>query len=383
MKKFMSLFLSVTIVFVTSLLSYAYAEESEMKESEIDQDTAVTVGMIFVANATPAMRWNDNTQIEQVIPLYDSTDSVAYYYIGLNTDNEQTGYVVVSANMEEPLIAEFSDDEDLPVEYDMWLRKKHVPLREVKDGEKIYYSLSGCSNKAIESNETFCSSITPDMRDEFYSIAFSMVEGIKEQGIVLVNAKSGNYINNPVTYINENYSGYTYSLTASHTVSGTFPGYVMSGNNSCVEHGTAALLKYYLGSTYTYDTIANQCKSIAVTNGYATTNNYYIPTGLTKTFVQDCFYYYGFSKIASSTPVLSAAITEINNNRPCLLNILTCPQYYDHAVSAFGYSMYILTRTSDGHSISLTFYKIKDAFSFGDRYVCNSTMTGVYVTRVQ
>lgn len=78
MKKFMSLFLSVTIVFVTSLLSYAYAEESEMKEREIDQDTAVTVGMIFVANATPAMRWNDNTQIEQVIPLYDSTMTGVY-----------------------------------------------------------------------------------------------------------------------------------------------------------------------------------------------------------------------------------------------------------------------------------------------------------------
>ncbi len=359
--------------------SFAYAKE-RINDTLIDQDTAITIGIIFVANLLKDMNWDDNTQIDEVIPLYNAEVEITYYYVGLkNSNGEKNGYVVVSTNMNEPLIAEFSDEEDLPVKGELLSEEGFLPIREVPEGVRIYYDSLRCADEPIEPLKTTDEIEMSNSPEDYYYIAQTIVNDIRDQGLSLATGRG--FITNPVTYITNNYSGYTYSLTSSHTVSGTFNGYEINDNQGCVVYGTAAILRYYLGNSYSYSTVVNKCKSIAVANNYATTSNYYISNTNTVPFVKKCINYYSLGKTASNT-LLSYARTEINNDRPCLINIAYSNQYSDHAVSAFGYKRYKIIRTSNNQSRTLTFYKVKDGFVTTTRYACDDSIVGVYVTKI-
>ena len=290
--------------------------------------------------------------------------------------------MVVSANIDRPLITEYSDNEDLHVKSESLSDEGVLDIRNVPEGTTIYYDALRCADEPIKPMEVPDGIETSMSPDEYREDAIAFISNIRSQGLSLTSSRS--YISSPVTYIQNHYSGYTYTRVSYKNISGV-PAYYINATNACVEYGTAAILKYYLGSSYSYNTIANRCKSIAVSSNYATTSNYYIQNGMTSTFVRECINYYALGKTASSTLVLSKAIIEINNNRPCLLNIASSNPYSDHAVTAYGYAVYNLTRTSDNYQKSITFYKLRDGYTSNNstnRYVCNDSITGVYVTKV-
>ena len=75
---------------------------------------------------------------------------------------------------------------------------------------------------------------------------------------------------------------------------------------------------------------------------------------------------------------ISSAKSEIDSNRPVMLNIASSNQYNDHAVTAFRYEIY----TAQGSSLTRTFFGVRDGYSSSSRYVCADEIVGLFITRV-
>ena len=87
MKRIRVVLLMMIIVLASFSFSFAdngeYMDKSNTDQDIINQDTAVTIGMIFVTNLIKEMDWDENTQIDKVIPLHSFEGDISYYYIGL------------------------------------------------------------------------------------------------------------------------------------------------------------------------------------------------------------------------------------------------------------------------------------------------------------
>ncbi len=156
--------------------------------------------------------------------------------------------------------------------------------------------------------------------------------------------------------------------------------------NGCVVCGTACILLRYAPSTADYDSIKMACKMVAEDYGYADHStgswNYRIAVGQTSNYINQCSLSLMLGKMATSTLLISQARTEIDNNRPCLLNISHYnSQHIDHAVVAFGWLVYKVTMSGLNDTF-FYFYKIKDGDCSGDRYCCQDAITLSFVTKI-
>ena len=349
----------------------------------IDLDTAVSIGVIFVSNMTKNSDWNTSTQIDFVCPLYNYDGIVSNYYIELKTGDRDYSYVIVSADPRTPLITEYSDQTILSVKCN-GSGGQIVPVKNYPKDKKIYYSTFICSDIPL----AYCVSKeeVSNTAEEYFSFSEKIIRFIRTYNLYFSQSSCCyGFSHDPVTYIQTNYPSVQYWIYSNgHTVIGTVENYHINEWNACVVYSTAAIIKYYK-SYLLYSAIVSTCEAVARNNGYASnatgTWNYRIQVGSTENYVNDCLSYYGITdKNALSFLLLSGAKNEINNNRPCILNI----GFYnsiniDHAVTAIGWNSYLIN--SENHPI-ITFYKVKDGDCNSDRYVCDDAITGVFVTKI-
>jgi len=374
-----SLFLCLVIMSTSTQAANIMKNEVEGEVLFIDEDIALTVGLLFVAESLKESSWKTTTQIRRIVPLYDTLDNIAHYYIELFTD-ESKSYVIVSTDMEGPLITEFSDNGELFVETNDNARN---PISELSEGQKIYYNAFRCSLHPID-EEVKCD-ISKEEAKAFRQNAEKCIYFIRKNHITLKQAGCYyGFIDDPVVFIQNAFSYYSIGYCSEHLILNysVIPNYSIQLNDGCFVYATAAILKYYLSDSYAYLLIV--CRHVAQSQGYATVINgewnYYIDNLDTVPYVNDCLSAVGLNKSASYA-LLSAAKNEIDNNRPCLLNIgYYASVHVDHTVTAIGYRTYHLT--GSGATMDVTFYRVKDGDCSGDRFLYSAQIFGVYVTKV-
>ena len=280
--------------------------------------------------------------------------------------------MVVSTDLYDQLIIEYSPDSwyiadcisgmgidldklDQPIYYDGPLQ---YSLNKEIVAEKQEIEITEEMRKTRLQNEELIQSISP--------IALSLTSG---------------YITYPLYFLQANYPGRTFSLSGS-AETGYVLQYAYSETNADVVYATAAILKYYLGSSAWFSAVVNNCLSVAQSGGYApyaASGNYNIPSGNVQSYVQACINSYGLGKQAAniSSQIWTYGKNEINANRPFILRISSSSSYSNHAVTAFGWYKYVDTGTN-----SYYFFKVNDGYSnVASRYVyvntCYGTLTKI------
>ena len=203
---------------------------------------------------------------------------------------------------------------------------------------------------------------------------------IQEISPIVVTLTSG-YITYPLYFLQANYPGHTFSLSGS-AETGYILQYAYSETNADVVYATAAILKYYLGSSAWFSTVVSNCLSIAQSGGYApyaASGDYNIPSSNVQSYAQACINSYGLGKQAANvtSQIWTYGKNEINANRPFILWINSSTSYSNHAVTAFGWYNYI-----DAGINNYCFFKVNDGYSTAaSRYVyvntCSGTMTKI------
>ena len=350
-------FLMFILMVLASTTNHIMAKEDLIEKPIVDENVATVVAALFVqANINDGM-WDLETHIERVIPMFGASNHVAAYCIVFSSDDKPAGYVIVSTNLYDQMIVEFSPEGDCLTDY---LSKEKIELMETK--EPVYFSggLQYSLNHLIVEEE-----IEVELTDEMQQIREHNEQMLLDISPLVLYLTSG-YITNPDYFLQTNFPGYTFGLS-DHAETSYVLLYAMptdgSMTNTCVVYATAAILKYYLGSSYWFSTIVNNCLSIAQTVGYApnaSSGNYYIPLGAAQPFVQACIDSHGLYKSALSLIGLTWTLgtAEINANRPFILQISTSSSYSDHAVTAIGYRLYIDTGAN-----YYKFFKVNDGYS--------------------
>lgn len=369
MKKTLCLLLALIFAFTMPLGAFALDGPNQaditidpVSDTEIDEDTAAVIALLFVLSNLDETRWDMTTNISSIIPMYDNNEQVVAYCVSLFTESGDAGYIIVSADVNAPLIQEFSDSAPALID------------AEDAEAETVYYygpmaygtEKDGTAVYAYEN----CTASTTEQTG-------GLVASIKAMGEL---ASTNDYITNPLTYLKGLYPNATFSLFASRSISGTVEGHVMVENNACVVYATAAVLQYHSGRPFS--DILQICLDVATEGGYAESeNNYEISNSKTEAYVLACrsrCQLYDLSVMLSYTTVWVAATSEIRSNRPVILGIADSPQYKNHAVTAISYVQYDVD--SPAHICS--FFGIKDAYDSETRYVDFSTIDGMYYIRI-
>ena len=370
---FLSCVLGISGTATAKNLSYTITE-SEAKSNRLDvmdENTAVTLASLFVLSNVKEDKWSMDTQIEQAIPLIGKNAQIAAYCVVFSCFERTAGYVIVSTNLYDQLIVEYSPSIEYITDY---ITKEKIMLSQVK--QPLYYSGSlrySYNPTLVEEEHDII--ITEEMMS-IHAQNEELIHRINPIVLTLV----GGYITNPLYFLELNYPGYVFGLSGSGTTDFVWI-YEIEEWNACVPYATAAIIKYYL-SSYNYTTIKNNCLSIAENGGYApnaSDENYYITNLNTIGYIQACINYYGLNKTVgfSTTGLIwTMGIAEINANRPFILHIATSYGYSDHSVTAFAWRWYI-----DNGANYYKFFEVRDGYVDYSRFVyVNSTLA--YLTKI-
>lgn len=365
-------------------------EKSDNSGAEVDVEVAATIAMLFVRANLDGTTWDKTTNIDSIIPLYNNEDEINGYCINLVTQQSETGYVVVSTNLYESLIQEYSDTAAVLVD-EMLDNTTKTTINEAKrTADRIYYYGPLFYSTAKQDVNTDNNTKNTENYENNYQFACSYISELRETGLLpLVATFSANVIiTDPITYLNNLYPNATITNVDWYNIGdSSIYGYIINDYMACGVYGTAAIIKYYEGGTYSYSDIVDACKTIARLNGYASQDeesgewNYYIALGSMAPYVQLCINAFSLSKTASSSLLSwSTGTSEISNDRPVLLNIWYSEQYDDHTVTAYAWTRFSVL--SGGLTEIIRFFKVKDGYAAGSRYVNYETVTGSYITKV-
>lgn len=388
--KYMKHFICIvlTILMVTSIipLNTLSINDVETADAEIDMSVATTMALLFVLSNLDYTEWDMSTTVDNIVPLYNSNDSINGYCVNLRTGQIGSGYVVVSTNPYEPLIQEYSDTAVLLIDNSELNMETLTEYTANPTNNRIYFdgplSYSTSKHTDISGNKIY-SSVNETNMSTNYQYACQFIKDIKETGTIPLATRG--YISDPLVYLAELYPNCVYTNNGYYNMGdSSIYGYIIEGYNACGEYGTAAIIEHYLRGVYSYSTIASRCKTIARDNGYATYYSdtgwdYYIDIGDLAPFVRACLNYYGMNKTASSSLFSwSTGTSEISNNRPILLNIATSGQYEDHTVTAYAWTTFYIYDLN----YESKYFKVKDGYASESRYVCYNTIAGSYITKV-
>jgi hypothetical protein len=205
MNKRMVLFFVMVMLFVPTLscpcvsakdYSALIQRENYNDNLYIDEDIALTIGIIFVANTINEYAWSESTQIDFIRPLYDCDDSISHYYIGLQTENN-TSYVIVSTNMENFLITEFSDCGQLSVRHQSASADSTL-IKDISEGSKIYYNSFLCSDIPIQNKKDVTKNIESDTAKTNKMMSENLVYIIRRDGISLRDRCGHGFLTDPI-----------------------------------------------------------------------------------------------------------------------------------------------------------------------------------------
>lgn len=367
---------------------------TEVPDLTVDENVAVTAAAHFVWGSLDSSEvWNDKTTIGNIIPLYDVNDNINAYCVNLITEGIQSGYVIVSTNINEPLIQEYSDEaNDLNVE----ISNENTFSRTASNtAERIYYyGPLSYSTMKYDSADYATKSTHNNKTNIYREENEAYVAYLRNTGLICVDENSkvrgGDVairIESIADYLSSQYPQKTFTMDSADMVTSNVPGYILNGHNSCSLYGSAAMIRFHLGDGYTIEEIAAKCKIFAEENGYADLENgvwdYYIDVGSLAPFINKCIKAFTALDVKASSSLFSWATgtDEIDNNRPILLNIASSEQYNNHTVMAFGWCKYV--NISSGSPSSIRFYAVKDAYVTATRFVNYETISISYITKVK
>lgn len=368
----------------------------------ISEDVAVTVAAHFVWGSLEVSDvWNEQTTIGNVVPLYNVDDEINAYCVNLITDGVQTGYVVVSANINESLIQEYSYTANTLNIEDSYASSNSRTVS--NKSERIYYygplSYSTAKYYTEDDNAKSVSNDIENAENNHAEENKAYISYLKKYGLIPTNNGTRNSSNDeiPISSINEylkdKYPDKTFTIdtTNANMVLEKVEGYVIKGYNACSLYGSAAMIRFHLGYDYDFsiDAIADQLKVFAAENGFAEWEkdknrwNYYIHIGSLAPFINACINEFTIldKKASSSLFSWSTGTDEITAGRPILLNIDKSEQYEDHTVLAFAWCEYV--NRSGGKPSKIRFYGVKDGYVTDTRFVNYEEIGLSYITKVK
>ena len=384
-KRLLSFFLAMALILTFSPISAAatYAPE----EHEIDEDVAVTIAMLFVWANIGESEWNRKTTVDNIIPMYNNSDEVCAYCINLKNGSTNAGYIIVSTNLYEPLIQEYSDTESIDISDGLnteSVSRSH--LANNSDSRIYYYGPLNYSTSKMDV-PVVMSENSSELSN--YQNAVKYIELIKQYGLIpsVSTHDEDNGIVDPIEYLETRYPNKTIKNAGYYNIGdNSIYRYRIKEWNACAVYGVAAIIHYYL-PTYSCNTIASHCEQIARDKGYATLTyndkgeqkwNYYISLGNLAPFARECAAYYNLDKsISSSMLTWSTGTSEISNGRPILLSIWHSDQYEDHTVTAFAWTSFQIVEVD----IYMNFFKVKAGYVSESRYVCYQTVAESFITK--
>lgn len=368
MKKTLCLLLALIFAFTMPLGAFALDGPNQaditidpVSDTEIDEDTAAVIALLFVLSNLDETRWDMTTNISSIIPMYDNNEQVVAYCVSLFTESGDAGYIIVSADVNTPLVQEFSDSAPALID------------AEDAEAETVYYY--GPMAYGTEKDETAvyayenCTASTTEQTG-------GLIASIKAMGEL---ASTNDYITNPLTYLRGLFPNAAFSLFASRSISGTVEGHVMEEDQACVVYATATVLQYHSGRPFSE--ILQICLDVAIEGGYAESeDDYEISNLVVADYVTACRSRCGLYDLSVTYALTSgtAAMSEIRSNRPVILGIAASAQYENHAVVATSYVQYDV----DSPAQIRTFFGVKDGYTSETRYVDVNTIVGLYYIRI-
>ncbi|HMM05631.1 MAG TPA: C39 family peptidase [Clostridiales bacterium] len=383
------------IILVASLFlifpTHLFAEETRLNT---DDASIVAYAFIYAATEMEDSIWDENTIIVNSIDLYDNNDQLTAYCFELTTNQQETGYIVISANLDSPnLILEFSDKAeplynalDITSVNDIVYTGALGYYNDLKNGtyEDIYSNTVDANEVVNTANEA--------RNDDYIDENNNIINEAKNDEDVYINEEEyeidGNsdeaIINNPIDWANTHYVGpfvnyewkNNYENYVTFRTTSDFSGY----NNHCGPTTITNLVEMigkYRGITSitskSYTTIFTQIANLGMLKGYymnqaggsswSTLNNY----------IKESFAIYGVNATVrdDNTVTYNDVKTQINADRPFYLSLNGHSSYGNHGVAGYAYTRFISETTGYPKS----FIKIADGWAHYGRYIDMADIT--------
>ncbi len=395
MKKIIALFLSLVMTF--TLVTPACAVDSSDK-NDLDVGVAATLAMLFVgSNLDDVDTWTMETRISSVDTLYGNHGEQTAYCINLETNSQSTGYIVISANASDSLVQEYGVDCQPIYKSNQFREQIQIDL-DGSNKHKIYYAgPMQYSDKPILKS-------APEKPQK--SDINNEGKNLREKNLILLNEirETGTLtqeyfvpetetmpladrISDPLVYLKKLYPSWSFVNAGYYNMGeSAIAPYYISETNACAMYAISAILKYHLGSAYSFNSIKNTVLQLFRNSSYSSgnaTGNYYLDIGEYKGFTNLCLSHYGLDQTASSSMrSWSTGKSSISRNRPVMLNIWYAPggNYSDHTVTAYAWTQFVTV----SNNITYQFFKVRDGYTTSNvgRYVCFNSMKPSYVTTV-
>lgn len=378
------LLLMMTIVLFLIFPSQIFAEESMLST---DEASSVAYAFISAATEMEDTIWTENTCIANSVDLYDNNNQLTAYCFELTTNEQESGYIVISAHLDSPnLVLEFSDRSDpLYDELDVTSVEDIVytgALGYYNDlGNGVYedvYDNTVDADEVVNIVDEALDEDYIDENDEIVDDAMNNEEVYTNDEDIEVDSNSdGTIIDNSQNYANNNFVGpfvahewnNNYENYVTFRTTSDFPGY----NNHCGPTAITNLIEmigdYRNISTITsksYTTIFAQVANKGIQEGYFS-NNSGSSWSTLNSYIDDCFAIYGVNVTVSSdnTVTYNDVKTQINANRPFYLSLHNHSSYGNHGVAGYAYSQFI----SETTGFPKSFIKIADGWAHHGRYI--------------
>lgn len=402
MKRKICIFLSAMLLSMHVLcFSVDAADVEQVYDVSFAMAEKVAVNQVIqVMNANKESKWNAGVKINERRVIFDADDEISEYYFGLcDREEKPCGYVITGSDSSMYPVIEYSDEGESFLEQAIETIDKKEKTKNVKQS-KIYYG--GDISYAVENT-------MEDGSVKFYDITTSDCQEVDKQEFpehfkgrekyndVWKNSSetsgsnppdSGDeFITNPGSYENG------YSDSRSYSVDRAYRPYNIMDSfcegEVCSPTAATNLCKYwYYRDSNRYSELYKNNSWQDVFNAFFDYMETTIDGGTSKYNMADAYmlYFeerglYCWARLYYGTNSGQSIVDELNNNRPCHLNVSGHYKYGNHSVIALGYAQFTYDHWY-GKSYS-TYIQIADGWTYyPSRYVwggCSGTWDYVVV----
>ena len=404
-KKILSAALSAVMVFTMSA-AFPYAAETASAaavdtsgDSRIPENVAEIIAQRFVQDLSDEdldMEWTDDTQVGECTVLYDEDGGVSGYSFDLETDGDDSGYVVISA---------YTDIENQILEYSDVCDPLYERLNPDGDDKVIYtgtleyFKDTGGSHvmsldntmvakSSLESDFEACRSVSRQ-RDNLMEVDRILNGGdyvtadssAEAGGTASDRFDIDGTIDDAVAYANANYAGpfsaYEWNnhleQYCHYRITGNFPGY----DNHCAPTAITNLLEMrgaYEGNSevtgQSYRTIFSEVADYGIENGYYSQSGG-SPHHTLNDYIEGSFDLFGMDvTVTEKTASYNNVKQEIENSRPFYLSLMqgngtAYTENGGHGVVGYAYTR-LQSETTGNYK---SFLKVEDGWNISGRYI--------------
>lgn len=412
----MSSLLLVALLALTLFMSVS-ADALPASNRKIDAEVAAVIAEAFITdNVRMALGsvWTEDTAVANVVTMYDTDGQASAYSVELETDGQDSGYVVISA---------YADVENLILEYAEEAKPLYAVFGET-DGENVIYTgltgyflenengtyktLDGAEIDETELGENVLQAARAPM---YYAENCRMIAAVQNgrslfaevDGQVVYDPEgdfaqsagssastyaAGNVaISDTIAHANQYYQGpfVTYSYRNDWENYATFRrtlNFQPTGEGNC---GPTALTNFVemFGARFnmssitsnTYTQLYSYIRTLGLNNDWYLLGNdggMPIPTipAYFKAICDKYGIYYNAGSIINKTPTYDNIVYQLNNGGPFILCTIDHGYYKTHAVTAYGY-IRLVSQTTGWYK---SYVKICDGLASSGRFIDMSTI---------